>query len=294
MRAGSIFYFFREAFKSLSRNKLLSFATISTISVCILIIGIAVLITLNTGNFITQLESDVEIVAYMDKDLTSESVTDIGEQIKEIQGVKAINFVPRDDALKKLQKNIGGKEYDLKATLGKNPLPDTYEIKASNPHDVASIAGEVGKISGVYKVNYGKGFVEKLFNATRWIRIISLVFIALLVLGAIFLIATTIRLAIFARRKEIYLMKLIGSTDWFIRWPFIIEGILLGVLGAVVSIAILLAAYSSLLNSIETMSFLPLITSSSILRNFYLSLLAAGGVLGVLGTFISINRFLDV
>lgn len=294
MRPGSIIYFIREAVKSLLRNKLLSFATISTISICIIIIGMAALITMNAGSFINRLESDVKIVAYLDKDLTPDSVVGVREEIEQLHGVKSVKFISRDEALTKLQGNIGGNEYDLKETLGKNPLPDSFEIGGGDPHDVPRLAVEVEKISGIYKVNYGKGVVEKLFNATNWLRIISLIFIGLLIVGAVFLIATNIRLSIFARRKEISLMKLIGSTDWFIRWPFIIEGILLGISGALISIAILIAAYSSLISNIDSLFFIQLITSSELLIRLYGSLLAAGGVLGVLGTFISLNRFLKV
>ena len=117
------------------------------------------------------------------------------------------------------------------------------------------LAVQIEKIHGFIKVNYGKVVVEQLFSTARWVRVVSVVFIVLLALGAVFLIATTIRLAIFARRKEIYLMKLIGSTDWFIRWPFFIEGVGLGALGSLVSIIILAVAYGSLLKRVDTILF---------------------------------------
>ncbi|MBC7075901.1 MAG: ABC transporter permease [Syntrophomonadaceae bacterium] len=287
-------YFIREAFISLARNKLLTFAAVSTVAICILILGIAILIGINASSFLNRLESDIEIVAFLDKELTESQIADIGQQLKELDGIQTVDFVSKEEALQMLQENLGGKEYDLEETLGDNPLPATYEIKAQDPHDVPDIAAEVEKIYGIYKVNYGQGIVEKLFNVTKWIRIISCIFMILLVMGAVFLIATTIRLAIFARRKEIYLMKLIGATDWFVRWPFVIEGVLLGFGGALLAVMILGAGYSSLINRMAYMYFLPLVTSSDVLMEIYASLLAAGAVLGILGTFISLNRFLDV
>ncbi len=294
MRPGSIIYFLREAFKSLSRNRLLSIATISTVAISILILGFAVLLTINASALMKYLESDVEIVAFLEKDLTKSQITGVKKDLIAIDGVKSVKFVSREQALAKLQESYGGKEYNLKETLGKNPLPNSYEIKANEPHNVPQIAAQVKKIDGIYKVNYGQGVVERLFKVTRWVRIISMVFIVLLVFAAVFLIATTIRLAIFARRKEVYLMKLIGSTDWFIRWPFFIEGVFLGAVGGLIAILILAAGYGSLINHMDALFFLPLVTDPGILSNVYISLMICGAVLGVLGTWISLNRFLDV
>ncbi len=287
-------YFFREAFKSVARNHLLSIATVSTITICILILGMSVLITLNTSTFLTSLESDVEIMAYLEQELDNDEIKDVRGKLESLAGIETITFVSREQALQDMQETLGKKDYDLESTLGKNPLPDSFEIKAADPHNVPDLAAEIEKINGIYKVNYGKGVVEQLFSTARWVRLVSLVFIILLGLGAIFLIATTIRLAIFARRKEIYLMKLIGSTDWFIRWPFFIEGIGLGAMGSLLSIIILATAYGSLLKRVDTILFMPLVSGTDVLINLYLSLFAAGAVLGIIGTGISINRFLDV
>lgn len=294
MRFSNIIYFIKEALKSLKRNTLLTFATISTVSICILILGIAVLITMNASQFMNKLESDVEIIAYLEKDATGTQIAEVKEDIKSITGVKEVKFVSCEEALQNLQETLGKDKYDLKETLEKNPLPDSYQIKTVDPHDVPEIAKRIEGISSVKEVTYGKGIVERLFEVTKWVRVVSLVLIGLLAFGAIFLIATTIRLAIFARRKEIYLMKLIGATDWFIRWPFFIEGVILGTIGAIISVLILALGYKSLIIRMDSLFFLPLITGQDALVTLYFSLLIAGAVLGVLGTLISINKFLDV
>lgn len=294
MKPRNIIYFIREALNSLSRNRLLTIATISTVSICILILGMAVLITMNAGQFMNKLEADVEIVAYLDKSLTGSQIADVKEDLMGIEGVKDVKFVSREEALKKLQESLGKDKYDLQDTLETNPLPDSYQVKSTDPHDVPAIAMEVEKIYGVSEVSYGKGVVERLFEVTKWVRIVSIILICLLALGAIFLIATTIRLAIFARRKEIYLMKLIGATDWFIRWPFFIEGVVLGSIGSLIAILILGSGYQSLIKNMDTLFFLPLVTGQDALLALYASLIGVGAVLGVLGTLISLNRFLDV
>ena len=288
-------YFFSETFKSLNRNRLLSIATLSTVAICILILGAAVLLTINASNYMNQLESDLEMVVYLEDSLDRAQLADIGKEIKSLPGVKSVQFISKDKALDNLQSKFADKKYDLKQTVGDNPLPNSFEVKAENPKDVAKIAKQIFKLEGVYKVNYGQGLVERLFQITRWVRIISIVIIVMLALGSIFLIATTIRLAIFSRRKEIYLMKLIGATDWFVRWPFFIEGILLGSLGALLAIMLLALGYGSLVGNMQTaIFFIPLVHDQGVLLQIYLALFATGAVLGSLGTFISLNRFLDV
>ncbi len=294
MMIRNLIYYMREAFRSLRRNTLLTFATISTVGICILILGMAVLITMNANQFISMLEADVEIVAYLDKANTGSQIADIKEDIKKVAGVQEITFVSREEALKSLQKNLSKDKYNLGETLSKNPLPDSYRIKTANPQEVPEIAKKIEQLHGISEVSYGKGVVERLFAVTKWVRLVSIILIALLAFGAIFLIATTIRLAIFARRKEIYLMKLIGATDWFVRWPFFIEGIVLGSIGSIISILVLAGGYQSLIGHMDTLFFLPLVTGQNMLVSLYAGLVGAGAFLGVLGTWISINRFLRV
>ena len=288
-------YFFREALTSLSRNRLLTLATVSTVAICILILGAAVLMTINAGNFMNRLESDVAIMVYLDDSLSEEEQNEIEKDIKGMEGVQSIQFISKQEALKNLQEQFSGKDYDLEETIGKNPLPDSFEVKAVQPEDVKKIAQSIENMPGVDKVNYGQGVVERLFSVTRWVRIVGIGLIILLALAAVFLIATTIRLAVFARRKEIYLMKLVGATNWFVRWPFFIEGVLLGSLGALLAILLLVLGYSSLLDNLHTtMFFVPLVSSFRLLINVYISLFLTGAILGVFGTWFSLNRFLDV
>jgi cell division transport system permease protein len=290
----NLLYFFREAFKSMARNHLLSFATVSTVAICILILGMAILATLNASQLITRLESDLEIMSYLDKDLKPSQLEQVEKELKAIPGVESVRFVSRDEALRFLQDSYGEDRYNLEKTLGKNPLPDSYEIKVTDPHQVPGIAQQIEQVAGVDQVSYGKEMVNNLFTATKWVRVLSLIFIVLLSLGAVFLIATTIRLAVFSRRKEVYLMKLIGSTDWFVRWPFFIEGVLLGTAGALIAILFLAAGYDTLVGSIQSVPFMPVVSNRAMLLKVYFGLVFIGASLGVLGTYISLNRFLDV
>lgn len=287
-------YFLKQAFNSISRNRLLSLATVTTVTVCVLILGVALLLFLNTSNLMSHLESDVEINAFLSPDLTQTQISDLRYQIQSFPGIESVDFISKDQALQNLQKSFGGQNYNLGTTMGRNPLPNSYKVKAKDPHNVPALAAQIDQLYGVDKVNYGEGLVEKLFKVTKWVRYFSIGIIALLALGAIFLIATTIRLAIYARRKEVYLMKLIGATDWFVRWPFFLEGVLLGSCGASIAIILLALGYSSLLHNVKTVLFIALLSNSGILLTVYGGLLATGAILGTVGTAISLNRYLDV
>ena len=285
-------YFCREAWLSLLRNRLLTIATISTVTICIFIVGIALLVTLNANDVIARLESDVEMIAFLDTELTEEQRENIKVQLNKLPGVQSLTFVSKEESMLKLQKNIN--KEDLGEILGTNPLPDSYEIKAADPHKVPEMAVEMSNIYGIYKINYGQGIVEKLFKVTSWIRNLCIGMIGVLAIGAVFLVATCIRLAIFARRKEIYLMKLVGATNWFIRWPFFLEGVLIGSVGSAISLLLLDLGYSSIITNVPNLMVFTLIQESSVMSSLYLSLLLLGIVLGILGTFISLNRFLEV
>ncbi|MGI6413248.1 MAG: permease-like cell division protein FtsX [Syntrophomonadaceae bacterium] len=294
MRFRNFIYFLVEAFKSIKRNRILSIATMTTVAICIMILGLFLLMSLNAGNFMRELESDLEIIAFVDKEIEESRIAGIEEEINEISGISSIKFVSREESLERLQEKFGDADYNLAETLGENPLPHTYEIKAVNAQDVPGIALQIKDINGITKVKYGQDIVERIFSVTKWVRIVSLVLIVFLLLGAIFLIATTIRLSIYARRKEVALMKLVGSTDWFIRWPFFIEGMVLGAVGSIISVLILAFGYAAILENTELLIFLPLIRNPGVLMKFYITLFATGLFIGLLGTSISLNRFLNV
>lgn len=287
-------YFLREALTSLFRNRLLSIATVSTVTICILILGISILISMNTGSVMQKLESDLEIVAYLDKSLSDSQIKDVKEDIEKVDGVKSVKFISKDEAMKRIQKKYAGEDYDLAKTLGNNPMPHAYEVIIENPDSIEMIANQVEKLYGVNKINYGKEVAQRLLKVSKWVQIISVAIIILIIFGTVFLIATTIRLAIFARRKEVYLMKLIGASDWFVRWPFFIEGIIMGGAGALISIALLAVSYGALINNLQDLiTFIPLINDPDLLLKFYSYLFVSGITLGVIGTYISLNRFLD-
>lgn len=288
-------YVFQEAFRSLRRNGWLNFAAAGTTAVSLFILGIAILMVINTNYIAQTVESDVEIMAHLDLGLQDNAITALRTRITTISGVKEVRFVSKEEALESLSRRFG-KDSGLRESLGGiNPLPDALKIQTINPRQVVAVAEKINRLPGVDKVRYGQGFVEQMFKLTSWVRIVSLIVMGLLGICAVFLIATTIRLALFARRREISIMKCVGATDWFVRWPFLLEGMILGGAGALVAIGVLYFSYGTLAGKLqETVAFLPVVTESSIMLQLSEGMLAAGVGLGLVGSFISVHRYLRV
>ena len=295
MRFRTLKHYFIEAFISMKRNGWMSFASVGTVAISLVIFGFSLLLIMNTNHIAGILESNVEITIFLDERLSANDVENVGQEIKALKGVTKLEYISKDDALEILKKQFKDRQ-GVFDTLGEmNPLPDAYKIKVANPDLVTSTANKISGIYGVTKVRYGQGIVEKLFVITKWIRLAGLVVMISLGMGAIFLVATTIRLTVFARRREIGIMKFLGATDWFIRWPFLLEGLFLGLFGALVAVLVILVAYLSLVDSLKTsLSFIPLLSQNDLMVNLSFSLIGVGALIGVVGSFISVHKHLKV
>ncbi len=288
-------YLLRETFRSLARNRWMSFASIGTVTVSLFILGAAVLMVLNTYHIASTIESTVEVSVFLDNDLDQAQVEEINREIKKMPEVSSARLVTREEALANLRQQFGEKSRILAGLGEDNPLPDAFRIKANHPDDVTVLAARLEKLSGVERVRYGKGVVEKMFALTRWVRIFGLSLIILLGAAAVFLIATTIRMAVVSRRKEINIMKYVGATNWFIRWPFFFEGMILGLTGALLAVAVLYLTYSTLVDALRnSLAFIPVIMDMQFLLQISAGLLLAGTFLGAIGSVISVHKYLKV
>jgi len=295
MKPSTIGLFFKQSMASLRRNGWMSVASIITMAICLMVVGTALLIVLNTNKLVANIESDVEIIAYIDSNALAEETADLEKRLSLLPGLAEVVFVPKEEALEDLKAKFGPENDLVGALKGNNPLPDAYKLKASDPQEVILIARELEKWPVFEKVRYGQGVVEKLFSVTYWIKLVAVVIMGFLALTAVFVIATTIRLTMNTRRKEIQIMKLVGATDWFIRWPFLIEGLFLGLIGAIVAVGALSGSYLILVNNLKTtLAFIPLISDPRTLLNVFAGLLVTGLFLGTTGTILSIYKFLDI
>ena len=288
-------YAVRDAFRSLKRNKVMSMASMATVAISLLILGCAWLLVLNTQYLATTMESELEINAYLQLDVPRDKALAMKKQLESLEGVAQVTFVPKEEGLKLLEERFGKDTDLLKALGGNNPLPDMFRLKTKEASQVPLVAEEVAKIREIEKVRYGQGMVERLLALTSWLRSVGVVVIFAVALAAVFLIATTIRLTVFARRREIGIMKLVGATNWYIRWPFFLEGMFIGLTGAFVAVGILHFFYSELVKNIAlTINFLPIMTDRAMLFEVYQYLFIIGTALGAIGSAISLHKFLKV
>jgi len=291
----SLGYYCREAGRSLVRNSWLSFSSIIVVAISLFILGTSLLLAVNADNLIRSVESSVEITVFIRKEALSREIEQLGSKIEAMPGVVQVKFIPREEGLEELKKSLGENAGALDGLEENNPLPDVYRIKTASADQVPLVALRLERFPEVDMVRYGRGVVEKLLSVTGWLRAAGVVAVALLALLSVFLIATTIRLSVAARRKEIGIMKILGATNWFVRAPFVLEGMVLGFLGALLSAAVLCFGYISLLNRIQVpIPFFSPVKDFNLIFQIAGGLAAFGLVIGALGSAISIRKYLRV
>lgn len=291
-------FFIRESFRSIKRNRTMSIAAITSVIASLLVIGIFFIIVLNIDYAATKLESQIEMMVYLNDGLSESIISTMNTEIKSINGVKSVEFISKDVALRNLEKNWGENSYLLEGLDGDNPLPDAFMITLADPSQASSVAMSVSSISNIEKVVYGKEELEKLLNTTYVLRMSSLVIISILLFISVFIIANTIKLTLYARKREIGIMKYVGATDWFVRMPFIIEGIIVGLIGACAASVILGAGYYYCANLVKNQMIgfmsISLMPFNKIAVSMVVLLIMVGVVIGAAGSFISVRKFIKV
>ena len=288
-------YFIQETLRSLRRNNWMSFASVGTVAVSLFVLGVFLLLVLNMNRMASALESQVQISVYLADGLSESARKDIASDIEALQGIEEIRYVPKEEAKERLAKRLGDQKYLLDALGEKNPLPDSFEVVLKSPALVETAAAAITRMDGVEQAKYGQDVIEHLFAITRLIRIFGLALMVLLAGATLFIISNTIRLTVFARRKEVAIMKYVGATDWFIRWPFLLEGMVLGFVGGVLAAIALQSFYAAMAAKIyETLAFFPLLPQYPYMYYVSAAILLSGMGIGALGSTISLKRFLKV
>ena len=288
-------YFIQEVFHSLRRNNWMTFASIGTVAVSLFVLGVFLILVLNMNRLAGMLESQVQISVYLEDHLTDREKRQIGYDIESLQGIDSVTYVDRETAKERLKDRLGDQKYLLDALSDDNPLPDAFEVTVTTPSVVESAAGAIDSMQGVEEAKYGRDVVEHLFDITRLMRIFGFVLMCLLGGATLFIISNTIRLTVFARRKEIAIMKYVGATDWFIRWPVLLEGIVLGCIGGLIAAVALRSFYAAMAAKIySTLAFFPLMPQYPFMNYVTAASLLAGIVIGAIGSVISLKRFLRV
>lgn len=302
----SLLYFFRESLTGFTRNLSTTLGSIITIFLSLLIIGIFCICGVIINNVVTSVENQVSITAYVADDASEQDIQSVEQYIQGLPGVESVDFTTKDQALENFTNSMTSNP-DIVAQLdGENPLPASIDVNLSEAQSVSDIANQILNNDTFVKIcdnpgdpsdslQYGQKTVDKLFSLTNAIRYVGIGLIIVLVLIAFIFINNTIRLAILARRKEIAIMRLVGASNGFIRGPFLAEGALHAIIGAVLAIGVIELIRILALPRITTaLPWLPINVDPLTFVLIYVALLVAGLVIGLLGSVFAMRRYLKV
>lgn len=306
MKSWTIKALSKDGLRSIKSNKLLAFAAILTSVISFTLLGIFYSIIDITNDNIIKLQEEVRVVAFLEDDVEESEVLNIKEDIEDISGVERVIYVPSDEGLEDYKRDIVSEEDDDMMRIveeaidkGNNPIPDTLEIETENININEEVMNKVLELENVYKVSDGNLITDFLKTMSKYVRIFGIVLILILVISSTILISNVIKVSVFVRKREIGIMKYIGATDNYIRLPFIIEGVVIGALGAGIS-ALMVSIVHLLVNTnmSETLvSFIPgfYITPLGNIMIILLPLLFFMGItIGVVGSLISLKKYLIV
>ena len=287
-------FYFREALLSFRRSTLMSIAAILSTTTILLIVGMFLLISINSSLFLKNLESQLEIIVYLEDNISKAELNTLTNNFNSINEIKEVKFVSKEEAYQRLSKDLG-EQKDILRAIEKNPLPASFEIQIKDPKMIEQIANQITKFVKVEEVEYGRETAERLLNFTYIFRRAGMLVLVLLVFASILIISNIIKITVYARRNEIEIMSLVGATSWFIKWPFIIEGFLQGFISALFSIIILYNFYIFAVNKVhQVIPFLPLVVDNMDLLPIGIAIVLLGSFVGILGSMFSVGKYLDV
>ncbi|WP_106496679.1 permease-like cell division protein FtsX [Lentibacillus sp. Marseille-P4043] len=288
---------FREGVKNIFRNGWMTVASVGAVTTTLILVGAFLALMLNLNQMADNIEDDVEINVLIDLTANEDQIKQLGDKIQQIGDVDSVVFSSKDEQLEELIESMGKEGDSWQLFEQDNPLNHVYVVKTKDPLDTLDVANKIDGFDNVQEVNYGKDVVQRLFEFNKYARNIGLVLIVGLLFTAIFLISNTIKLTIMARSKEIGIMKLVGAANGFIRWPFFIEGMLLGILGSIIPIAAILGGYYYIENNLSekfSYSFVDLLPYNPFAWQLSLIILLIGALIGIWGSVMSVRKFLKV
>ncbi|MBN2898580.1 MAG: ABC transporter permease [Clostridia bacterium] len=298
MRINSFGYNIKECFKNLWRNRMMSVASISSVAATLVILGIIFVLIVNISAM-TQVAKDQfdTIQVYLDDDLAIDGIEEIGTKMIQLQGVQDVIFEAKEEALEKMKLDWDQNGYLLDG-LESNPLPNSYIIVLDDINYANYIVNTIQDYDGIEEVKYYQEVIENIIKITDVIRKVGLMIMVILIAISTFIISNTIKIAVHSRRREINIMKYVGATNWFIRGPFLLEGVVLGLLGAILSSVVIYFAYKYSYDAIMEQFYMfisaYLIRAQVIIKDVVFLFVIIGSGIGALGSLASLRKYLDV
>ncbi len=297
MKLSKLKYSFSEAKKNVTRNGLMSIASLFTIACCLMILGLFAIISVNVNSITAQIKDQCEVQLYIRADAPPERVTTIGEEIKKIPNVKEASLFTKQQMLEYAKQDMFGENQVLLEGFDEdNPFSDSYKIILTDIEATEATVEELSKIADVEKIANKQDIVNVVLSISGVVKKFSIAIMLVLLLVAIVIISNTVKLTVFNRRKEINIMKYIGATDRFIRVPFVLEGLIIGFLGAVFAFLVVFWGYFALLKYISSINFsvFSLIGLGGIAPFIAILFVLFGSMIGVVGSAISMRKYLHV
>ncbi|SHI70396.1 cell division protein FtsX [Geosporobacter subterraneus DSM 17957] len=298
MKIRTVSYMIRQGFKGLWRNRMMTFASIGSVASALIILGIVFMIILNINSLAETAKGQFDsIQLYLKDDLDQKKIDEIGKTVNKIDGIESVYYISKAEALQDLKKQWGEHGYLLEG-LEVNPLPNSYVLKLKDIKYSEQVVDQVKNVSGLEEVKYYKDIVDKLLRITHFIRMTGMIVIGILIGISMFIISNTIKITVAARYREINIMKYVGATNWFVRWPFLIEGMILGFAGSVIALAVIGYSYKNIFDLITEKMYVMvsayMIPTPLLVNNLAVIFLVLGTGIGALGSIFSMRKFLKV
>lgn len=290
-----IYYFLKEGAKNIWTNGLMSFASISVLTICLFFLGMTFMISENINSLIYQVEGQIQIMVFVKDGTSAQDIQKINDGISAVQNVRNCTFIPKAEALSTLKTQWGSDSTLLEGLENDNPLLDAFRIEIKDVSKYKQTVESISAISGIEKVNDHLDLAQKLTDINKIIQVVGFWIFVTLAFVSLFIISNTIKLAMYVRKREVNIMKFVGATDWFIRWPFIIEGLIIGVVSSILSAVIVWVAYSFISSWLDAaLSLVHPIVLDMFIYPIILAFLIAGTLVGTLGSMVSVRKYLKV
>lgn len=299
MKYNILTYLIGEGFANVFKNKKQAATSFGTMCVIMIFFGICFIVVGNFNHFIKQVESQQGIQAYIVNDATDEETKEIGQKIQELDGVNTIEFISKEQALGQMKEKLGEKSYLLDGYEQNNVFPASYIITVTDLTKIDNVINEVKQMEQIKKVTSSNETISTLVKIAKGVKLGSYVIITVLVAVSVFIISNIIKLTVYARRKEISIMKYVGATNGFIRWPFAVEGIIIGLISGTISLGIIATLYLLIAQNVNFISFLSkiglsLLEFSEMFNLILIVYLVLGVGIGILGSTLSMRKYLKV
>ncbi len=282
-------FFFSEALISIRRSGLMIAISIATISVSLVIFGIFLLISANISNLSNFFSAKLEVRVYLKDQVAQTDIPQLKAQFESMPHVRKVEFIDRDVAWDDFKKNFP--TIKLNSILSNNPLPHAFRLTVSETEQIPSLVTSIRTLKTVDHVSEMGEYANRIATFSKYTRIAGIILVSLLTMATLLIIVNTIRLTVIARQDEISIMQLVGATVSFIRWPFIIEGLIIGIIGAVIAITFLSFGYSLLVVKFQqSVPFVPMLFDQMALNLIYLTVFALGTILGIFGAYLSVSK----